>query len=161
MKDYKYTNDKIKEIDRLLDKTKEAISVLNRSTRRIGKASNFKLTGYLGRNVVGDFIRSNKNQSINKAIERVQDTLLELHSDLLVFDPKLKDFIELPYKLSQFSSVRNPVRDIKLRVDMRKKKLDIQKSEKKLITLIKKLNKEKSKEINRLKKEAELKLYKK
>ena len=42
---------------------------------------------------------------------------------------------------------------------MRKKKLDIQKSEKKLITLIKKLSKEKSKEINKIKKDIELKSF--
>ena len=39
------------------------------------------------------------------------------------------------------------------------KKLDIQKSEKKLITLIKKLTKEKSKEINKIKRDIELKSF--
>lgn len=160
MKDYNYTNERIKEIDRLIDKVQYALGVLNRSTRRVGNVADFKLTGLLGRNIVGDFIRNSKNNSINKAIDRSQDILLNLHSDLLLFDPRLASIIDLPYKLSQYGSTRNALSDMKLRIGMRKKKFDIQMAEKKLITLIKKLVKEKSKEINKLKMEAELELYK-
>lgn len=160
MKDYKYTNDRIKEIDRILDKARYALAVLNRSTRRVGRAADFKLTGLVGRNILGDFLRSNKNNSINKAIDRSQDILLNLHSDLLLFDPKLAEIIDLPHKLTQFSSTRNRISDMKVRIDMRRKKLEVQKAEKKLIRLIKRLVWEKSKELDRLKMEAELKLYK-
>lgn len=159
MKDFKYENNRIKEIDKLLDEARDALGVLQRATKRVGKASDYSLTGLVGRNIVGDFLRSNKNNSINKDIDRSQDVLLSLHSNLLTFDPKLASIIDLPYKLSQFSSPRNPISDMKLRIDMRKKKLDIQKSEKKLITLIKKLSKERSKEINKIKKSIELKAF--
>ncbi|MDU2376358.1 MAG: hypothetical protein E7D56_09380, partial [Anaerococcus vaginalis] len=101
----------------------------------------------------------NKNNVINKSIDRSQDVLLKLHADLLIFDPNLASILDLPYKLSEFSRPRNALSDMKLRIDTRKKKFDIQKSEKKLITLIKKLTKEKSKEINKIKRDIELKSF--
>lgn len=159
MKDYNYDNTKIKEINKLLDEAKNALGVLQRASRRVGKASDYSITGLVGRNIVGNFLRANKNNTINKSIDRIQDVLLKLHTNLLTFDPKLASILDLPYKLSEFSSPRNALSDMKLRIDMRKKQFDIQKSEKKLITLIKKLSKEKSKEINKIKKSIELKSF--
>ena len=140
MKDYNYENTRIKEINKLLDEAREALGVLQRASIRVGKASDYSIT-------------------INKSIDRTQDVLLKLHADLLIFDPNLASILDLPYKLSEFSRPRNALSDMKLRIDMRKKKLDIQKSEKKLITLIKKLSKEKSKEINKIKRDIELKSF--
>lgn len=159
MKDYNYNNTKIKEINKLLDEAKNALGVLQRASRRVGKVSDYSITGLVGRNIVGNFLRANKNNTINKSINRIQDVLLKLHTNLLTFDPKLASILDLPYKLSEFSSPRNALSDMKLRIDMRKKQFDIQKSEKKLITLIKKLSKEKSKEINKIKKSIELKSF--
>ena len=159
MKDYNYNNTKIKEINKLLDEAKNALGVLQRASRRVGKVSDYSITGLVGRNIVGNFLRANKNNTINKSIDRIQDVLLKLHTNLLTFDPKLASILDLPYKLSEFSSPRNAFSDMKLRIDMRKKQFDIQKSEKKLITLIKKLSKEKSKEINKIKKSIELKSF--
>lgn len=159
MKDYNYNNTKIKEINKLLDEAKNALGVLQRASRRVGKVSDYSITGLVGRNFVGNFLRANKNNTINKSIDRTQDVLLKLHANLLIFDPKLASILDLPYKLSEFSSPRNAFSDMKLRIDMRKKQFDIQKSEKKLITLIKKLSKEKSKEINKIKKSIELKSF--
>ncbi|MDU5504758.1 MAG: hypothetical protein E6073_06400 [Anaerococcus vaginalis] len=159
MKDYNYNNTKIKEINKLLDEAKNALGVLQRASRRVGKVSDYSITGLVGRNIVGNFLRANKNNTINKSIDRIQDVLLKLHTNLLTFDPKLASILDLPYKLSEFSSPRNALSDMKLRIDMRKKQFDIQKSEKKLITLIKKLSKEKSKEINKIKKSIELKSF--
>lgn len=159
MKDYNYDNTKIKEINKLLDEAKNALGVLQRASRRVGKVSDYSITGLVGRNIVGNFLRANKNNTINKSIDRIQDVLLKLHTNLLTFDPKLASILDLPYKLSEFSSPRNALSDMKLRIDMRKKQFDIQKSEKKLITLIKKLSKEKSKEINKIKKSIELKSF--
>lgn len=159
MKDYNYNNTKIKEINKLLDEAKNALGVLQRASRRVGKVSDYSITGLVGRNIVGNFLRANKNNTINKSIDRIQDVLLKLHTNLLTFDPKLASILDFPYKLSEFSSPRNALSDMKLRIDMRKKQFDIQKSEKKLITLIKKLSKEKSKEINKIKKSIELKSF--
>lgn len=159
MKDYNYENTKIKEINKLLDEARNALGVLQRASRRVGKVSDYSITGLVGRNIVGNFLRANKNNTINKSIDRIQDVLLKLHTNLLTFDPKLASILDLPYKLSEFSSPRNAFSDMKLRIDMRKKQFDIQKSEKKLITLIKKLSKEKSKEINKIKKSIELKSF--
>lgn len=160
MKDYKYENKRIKEIDKLLAEARYALRVLSRSSRKVGRVSDFTISGYLGRNLLGDFIRSNKSSSINKSIDRSQDVLLKLHSDLLMFDPKFADILDLPYKLTQFSRARTGISDMKLRVNMRKKEFDIQQAEKKLITLIKKLRKERSKEIDKIKREIELESYK-
>ena len=159
MKDYNYNNTKIKEINKLLDEAKNALGVLQRASRRVGKVSDYSITGLVGRNIVGNFLRANKNNTINKSIDRIQDVLLKLHTNLLTFDPKLASILDLPYKLSEFSSPRNALSDMKLRIDMRRKQFDIQGSEKKLITLIKKLSKEKSKEINKIKKSIELKSF--
>ena len=159
MKDYNYNNKKKKEINKLLDEAKNALGVLQRASRRVGKVSDYSITGLVGRNIVGNFLRANKNNTINKSIDRIQDVLLKLHTNLLTFDPKLASILDLPYKLSEFSSPRNALSDMKLRIDMRKKQFDIQKSEKKLINLIKKLSKEKSKEINKIKKSIELKSF--
>ena len=59
MKDFKYENDRIKEIDKLLDEARDALGVLQRATKRVGKASDYSLTGLVGRNMLGDFLRSN------------------------------------------------------------------------------------------------------
>lgn len=159
MKDYNYENARIKEINKLLDEAREALGVLQRASRRVGKSSDYSVTGLIGRNIVGDFLRANKNNTINKSIDRTQDVLLKLHANLLLFDPKLASILDLPYKLSQFSSPRNALSDMKLRIDMRKKQLEIQNAERRLITLIKKLSKEKAKEINKIKKSIELRSF--
>lgn len=161
MKDYNYENARIKEINKLLDEAREALGVLQRASRRVGKSSDYSVTGLIGRNIVGDFLRANKNNTINKSIDRTQDVLLKLHANLLLFDPKLASILDLPYKLSQFSSPRNALSDMKLRINMRKKQLEIQNAERRLITLIKKLSKEKSKEINKIKHSIELKSFEK
>lgn len=161
MKDYNYENARIKEINKLLDEAREALGVLQRASKRVGKTSDYSVTGLIGRNIVGDFLRANKNNTINKSIDRTQDVLLKLHANLLLFDPKLASILDLPYKLSQFSSPRNALSDMKLRINMRKKQLEIQNAERRLITLIKKLSKEKSKEINKIKHSIELKSFEK
>ena len=84
MKDYNYENTRIKEINKLLDEAREALGVLQRASIRVGKASDYSITGLVGRNIVGDFLRSNKNNVINKSIDRSQDVLLKLHADLLI-----------------------------------------------------------------------------
>lgn len=159
MKDYNYENARIKEINKLLDEAIEALGVLQRASKRVGKTSDYSVTGLIGRNILGDFLRANKNNTINKSIDRTQDVLLKLHANLLTFDPKLASILDLPYKLSQFSSPRSTLSDIKLRINMRKKQLEIQNAERRLITLIKKLSKEKSKEINKIKHSIELKSF--
>ena len=161
MKDYNYENARIKEINKLLDEAREALGVLQRASKRVGKSSDYSVTGLIGRNIVGDFLRANKNNTLNKSIDRTQDVLLKLHANLLTFDPKLAGILDLPYKLSQFSSPRNALSDMKLRINMRKKQLEIQNAERRLITLIKKLSKEKSKEINKIKHSIELKSFEK
>ena len=70
MKDYNYENTRIKEINKLLDEAREALGVLQRASIRVGKASDYSITGLVGRNIVGDFLRSNKNNVINKSIDR-------------------------------------------------------------------------------------------
>ena len=131
MKDYNYENTRIKEINKLLDEAREALGVLQRASIRVGKASDYSITGLVGRNIVGDFLRSNKNNVINKSIDRSQDVLLKLHADLLIFDPNLASILDLPYKLSEFSRPRNALSDMKLRIDMRKKEIGYSKIRKK------------------------------
>lgn len=159
MKDYNLKSKRIKEIDKLMDETEKALGVLSRASRKVGKSSDFKLSGLVGRNFLGDVIRSSKNNSINKSIDRVQDTILDLHSKLMLFDPKLASILDLPYKMTQYGGAHNPISDMKLRIDMRKKKFDIERAQTRLVTLMKRLAKERVKEINKVKHKLELSLY--
>lgn len=150
----------IKEINKLINQSKDILSLLVRAERRIGGKSNFTISGLAGRNFLGDFIRNSKVSTINSSIGRIQTELLTLHKDLLLFDESLAKKIDLPVKLEEFKTSRSVISDIKLRVNMRSKELEVQKIKQKIKTLIKKLVKEREKIYYNIKKEAELKKFK-
>lgn len=150
----------IKEINKLINQSKDILNLLKGAEKRIGSNANFKITGLAGRNFLGDFIRNSKVSTINSSIGRLQSKLLTLHKDLLLYDESLAKKIDLPVKLEEFKSSRTVVSDIKLRVKMRSKELEVQKIKQKIKTLIRKLVKEREKIYYNIKKEAELKKFK-
>lgn len=155
----KYKQD-IKEIDKLISQSKDILGLLERAEKRIAVNTNFTISGLAGRNFFGDLIRNSKVTTINSTIGRLQTALLALHKDLLLFDESLAKNIDLPIKLEEFKSSRTAISDIKLRVKMRSKELEVQKLQPKIRTLIKKLVKEKEKIYYNNKKEAELNSFK-
>lgn len=155
-----YKND-IKTIDKLIFQARGILSMLERSEKRIGNKADFTLTGLVGRNAVGDFIRNSKVLTINSDIGRLQSELLDFHKNLMLFDEDLAAKVDLPVKLEEFRTARTAISDIKLRTQMRSKKLEVAKIQVKMKTIIKKLIKEKEKISYNIKKEEELETFKK
>lgn len=150
----------INEIDKLICQAMDILALLQRSEKRIGSKADFTLTGHVGRNALGDFIRSSKVSTINSDIGRLQEELLDFHKNLLLYDEDLARKVDLPVKLEQFRGSRTAVADIKLRTQMRSKELEVAKLQAKMKTIIKKLTKEKEKVYYKMKKEAEFETFK-
>ncbi|MDD7306216.1 MAG: hypothetical protein PUG67_06475 [Peptoniphilaceae bacterium] len=151
----------LKEINKLIDQAKNIENLLRKSEIRIGKKSDFKITGYLGRNFLGDIIRSSKVSAINLDIGKLQREILDFHKNLMLYNEDLARKVDLPVKLEDFVSSKTVLSDIKLRTQMRLKELEVQKLLARMRTITKKLSKEKEKIYYNYKKEQELESFKK
>lgn len=150
----------IKDIDKLINQAMDILGLLKRSEKRIGNKADFTLTGLVGRNFLGDFIRNSKVSTINANIGRIQEELLDFHKNLLLFDENLARKVDLPVKLEEFKTARTACSDIKLRTKMRSKELEVQKLQAKMKSIVKRLVKKREKVLYNIKKEEELETFK-
>lgn len=147
---------KLNQINKLIKEGQELLALIEKSERTIAKRNDFSLTGLLGRNAIGDFVRNTKVRTINSSIDKIQEDVLKYQKNLAIYDTKYAYYLDLPYKLQEFKSSRTAISDILLRTNMRKKGLEVAKIKNRLVILIKKLIKEEKKIEISIRKQIEL-----
>lgn len=152
---------RLNDVDSLLREAKDVESQLERAEKKIDGKYEIPNHGLLRGNFLGNFLRGNKVNAVNNNIDRSQQSLLDFHAKLLLFDRNLADKLRLPSKMSEFSSADGKVSDIAVRTNMRLKEFDVTKSKRALQTVIRRLENEKKKAAYEVSKEKELREYKK
>ena len=133
------------EVDKYIKDARKIYNDILISSRRVGKSSDFTGKKFLRGNILGDFLRANKNHNANKSIGRIQEELLDFHSNLLLFDEKLANKLYLPSKVSEYSNINGKIADIAFRSKLRMKEVDISKSARSVQKVLMKLLSEKRK----------------
>lgn len=136
---------RLRHIEDLLIEAKEVFSQLERAEKKINKKYDYTTHGALRGGFLGNFIRGNRVSAVNSNIDRSQEALLNFHSNLLLFDQRLANKINLPSKMSEFSSANGKASDIAIRTNMRLKQFDITKAKRSLQTVIRRLESEEKK----------------
>lgn len=116
----------LKNIDSSIDHGLDLIKLIERSRLKVKRSNSFLVSKYIGRNFLGDIIRSRKVSCINSNIDRIQEEILKFDSKIKLLDNSLSQNITLPYKLTEFETSRSKLSDLILRFKMRKKQLDIE-----------------------------------
>ncbi|MDO4594941.1 MAG: hypothetical protein Q4B52_06125 [Tissierellia bacterium] len=129
----------IKNVKKVIDDGLELIDDLQRVRQKLKNANKFTITKHIGRNFVGDAFRGYKVSMVNKSIERAQEKILKFDSEVMRLQESLANNIDLPYKLTEFDSCRSKLKDITLRINMRKKQLDVENAIKQVKTVIRRL----------------------
>lgn len=124
---------------KLIEDGKTLMADLKRSREKIKRANDFKITGKIGLNFFGNQIRGYKVNMINKNLDRAQEKILKFDSDVMRLQENLAGRIDLPHKLTEFKDANNKLKDINLRIQMRKKQLEVEKAIKSVKTVVKKL----------------------
>lgn len=150
---------RLSDIESLLKQAKDVENQLERAESKINGKYDFSGRDTLRGNFLGNFLRGNKVNAVNSNIDRSQQSLLDFHANLLLFDRDLADKLRLPSKMSEFSSANGKASDIAIRTNMRLKEFDVTKSKRALQTVIRRLESEHKKAAYEISKEKELGEY--
>lgn len=150
---------RLRQIEDLLIEAKEVFSQLDRAEKKINKKYDYTTHGALRGGFLGNFIRGNRVSAVNSNIDRSQEALLNFHSNLLLFDQRLANKINLPSKMSEFSSANGKASDIAIRTNMRLKGFDVTKSKRSMEAIIRRLESERKKACYEISKRKELEEY--
>ena len=150
---------RLRQIEDLLIEAKEVFSQLERAEKKINKKYDYTTHGALRGGFLGNFIRGNRVSAVNSNIDRSQEALLNFHSNLLLFDQRLANKINLPSKMSEFSSANGKASDIAIRTNMRLKGFDVTKSKRSIEAIIRRLESERKKVCYEISKRKELEEY--
>ena len=96
-------------------------------------------------NIFRDIIRKKRTDKLNSTINKIQQDLLNLESDLLLYDENLAKSLRLPAKMAEAGRVNGILDDISLRSRMRYREFDVAKSLRNLETILGKLEDDKKK----------------
>ena len=143
---------KIMNIDLEIAKTEKMIRKVRQVRARVKLAMREMENQYayttsrrLRGNIFGDIIRKKRTDKLNATINRVQQDLLNLESDLLLYDENLAKGLRLPAKMAEPARVNGKLDDITLRTRMRYREFDVAKSLRNLETILDKLEDDKKK----------------
>lgn len=96
-------------------------------------------------NFIGDVIRKKRIDRLNASINKVQQAMLRLEADLMLYDEELAQSLRLPAKMAEAGRVAGKLDDITLRSRMRYRQFDVAKSLRNLETILDRLEDDKEK----------------
>ncbi len=96
-------------------------------------------------NFIGDVIRKKRTDRLNASINKVQQAMLRLEADLMLYDEELAKSLRLPAKMAEAGRVIGKLDDITLRSRMRYRQFDVAKSLRNLETILDRLEDDKEK----------------
>ena len=122
--------------DKMIRKVRQVRARIKLAMREMENQYSYTTSSLLRGNIFGDLIRKKRTDKLNATIGKVQQDLLNLEADLLLYDEDLA-------KRAEASRVYGSFDDIALRSRMRYREFDVAKSLRNLEKILDKLEDEK------------------
>lgn len=129
--------------DKMIRKVRQVRARIKLAMREMENQYSYTTSSLLRGNIFGDLIRKKRTDKLNATINKVQQDLLNLEADLLLYDVDLAKSLRLPAKMAEASRVYGSFDDIALRSRMRYREFDVAKSLRNLEKILDKLEDEK------------------
>lgn len=129
--------------DKMIRKVRQVRARIKLAMREMENQYSYTTSSLLRGNIFGDLIRKKRTDKLNATIGKVQQDLLNLEADLLLYDEDLAKSLRLPAKMAEASRVYRSFDDIALRSRMRYREFDVAKSLRNLEKILDKLEDEK------------------
>lgn len=129
--------------DKMIRKVRQVRARIKLAMREMENQYSYTTSSLLRGNIFGDLIRKKRTDKLNATIGKVQQDLLNLEADLLLYDEDLAKSLRLPAKMAEASRVYGSLDDIALRSRMRYREFDVAKSLRNLEKILDKLEDEK------------------
>lgn len=129
--------------DKMIRKVRQVRARIKLAMREMENQYSYTTSSLLRGNIFGDLIRKKRTDKLNATIGKVQQDLLNLEADLLLYDEDLAKSLRLPAKMAEASRVYGSFDDIALRSRMRYREFDVAKSLRSLEKILDKLEDEK------------------
>lgn len=129
--------------DKMIRKVRQVRARIKLAMREMENQYSYTTSSLLRGNIFGDLIRKKRTDKLNATINKVQQDLLNLEADLLLYDEDLAKNLRLPAKMAEASRVYGSFDDIALRSRMRYREFDVAKSLRNLEKILDKLEDEK------------------
>lgn len=129
--------------DKMIRKVRQVRARIKLAMREMENQYSYTTSSLLRGNIFGDLIRKKRTDKLNAIIGKVQQDLLNLEADLLLYDEDLAKSLRLPAKMAEASRVYGSFDDIALRSRMRYREFDVAKSLRNLEKILDKLEDEK------------------
>lgn len=129
--------------DKMIRKVRQVRARIKLAMREMENQYSYTTSSLLRGNIFGDLIRKKRTDKLNATIGKVQQDLLNLEADLLLYDEDLAKGLRLPAKMAEACRVYGNLDDIALRSRMRYREFDVAKSLRNLEKILDKLEDEK------------------
>ena len=143
---------KIAKTDKMIRKVRQVRAAVKMAMKQMDNQYAYTTSTILRGNVFGDLIRKKRTDKLNSSINKVQQAMLRLEADLLLYDESLARSLRLPDKMADPARVNGKVDDITLRSRMRYREFDVAKSLRNLEKILDRLEDDK-KELRFIKKD--------
>ncbi|WP_299034730.1 hypothetical protein [uncultured Anaerococcus sp.] len=143
---------KIAKTDKMIRKVRQVRAAVKMAMKQMDNQYAYTTSTILRGNVFGDLIRKKRTDKLNSSINKVQQAMLRLEADLLLYDESLARSLRLPAKMADPARVNGKVDDITLRSRMRYREFDVAKSLRNLEKILDRLEDDK-KELRFIKKD--------
>ncbi|WP_311481935.1 hypothetical protein [uncultured Anaerococcus sp.] len=136
---------KIVKTNKMIRKVRQVRAMVKLTMKEMGNQYAYTTSSCLRGNILGDFIRKKRTDKLNSKINKVQQAILDLEADLLLYDQDLARGLRLPSKMAEAGKVRGILDDISLRSRMRYREFDVAKSLRNLEKILARLEEDKRK----------------
>lgn len=136
---------KIVKTDKMIRRVRQVRAMIQLAMKNMENQYSYTNATYLRGNILGDFIRKKRTNKLNATINKVQQAMLDLESDLLIYDQNLAKSLRLPAKMAEAGKVRSPLDDIALKSRMRLREFDVAKSLRNIEKILARLEEDKKK----------------
>ena len=131
--------------DKMIRKTRRVRALLKMAMRNMDKQYDYTTSTIFRGNFLGHLLRNKRTDKINSEVNKIQQAMLNLESDLLLYDEDLARTLRLPSKMAEAGRIDGKFDDIALRTRMRYREFDVAKSLRNLEKILDKLEKDKKK----------------
>ena len=131
--------------NKMIRRVRQVRAMVKLAMKNMDNQYAYSTSDWLRGNILGDFIRKKRTDKLNSLINKVQQAMLDLERDLLVYDENLAKSLRLPSKMAEAGKVTGIIDDIALRSKMRYKKFDVAKSLRNLDKVLARLEEDKNK----------------
>lgn len=131
--------------DKMIRKIRRVRALLKITMRNMDKQYDYTTSTIFRGNFLGHLLRNKRTNKINSEVNKVQQAMLNLESDLLLYDEDLARTLRLPSKMAEAGRVDGKFDDIALRSRMRYREFDVAKSLRNLEKILDRLEKDKKK----------------